>query len=81
MKRIVHVIAFGTLVLFCWSTRTTVAAEWPHVLVILVDDMGYGDLRCFNEASKILTPQIDQLARQGMRFTDAHASGPLCHLS
>ena len=81
MKRNVHVIAFGTLVLFCLSSRTTVAAEWPHVLVILVDDMGYGDLRCFNEASKIPTPQIDQLARQGMRFTDAHASGPLCHLS
>lgn len=81
MKRNVHVIAFGTLVLFCLSSRTTVAVEWPHVLVILVDDMGYGDLRCFNEASKIPTPQIDQLARQGMRFTDAHASGPLCHLS
>ncbi|MFK7817601.1 MAG: arylsulfatase [Planctomycetaceae bacterium] len=58
-----------------------VAAEKPNVVVILVDDMGYGDPGCFNPKSKIPTPNIDQLARDGMRFTDAHASGPLCHVS
>ena len=59
-------------------------ASWgaqPHILLILVDDMGYGDPGCFNPQSKIPTPEIDRLARQGMRFTDAHAPGPLCHLS
>jgi len=53
----------------------------PHVIVILVDDMGYGDPGCYNPASKIPTPNIDRLAAEGMRFTDAHAPGPLCHMS
>jgi arylsulfatase A-like enzyme len=57
------------------------AATPPHVVVILVDDMGYGDLKCFNPASKIPTPHLDTLAAEGMRFTDAHAPGPLCHMS
>lgn len=57
------------------------AAELPNIVVILVDDMGYGDPGCFNPDSKIPTPHIDSLARDGMRFTDAHAPGPLCHMS
>lgn len=57
------------------------AAGPPHVIVILVDDMGYGDLRAYNPHSKISTPHIDRLAAEGMRFTDAHAAGPLCHPS
>ncbi len=50
----------------------------PNVLILLVDDMGYGDPQCFNSQSKIATPHIDQLAREGMRFTDAHAGGSIC---
>ncbi|MEM8865452.1 MAG: sulfatase-like hydrolase/transferase [Planctomycetota bacterium] len=53
----------------------------PNVLIILADDLGYGDAGCYNPQSKIATPHIDALASQGMRFTDAHAPGPLCHLS
>jgi arylsulfatase A-like enzyme len=53
----------------------------PNILLILVDDMGYGDAACYNPQSKIATPNIDRLAREGMRFTDAHAPGPLCHPS
>lgn len=53
----------------------------PHVVVIVVDDMGYGDPGCYNPDSKIPTPHIDSLAAEGMRFTDAHAPGPLCHPS
>ena len=55
--------------------------QLPNIVIILVDDMGYGDPGCYNPASKISTPNIDQLAGEGMRFTDAHASGPLCHPS
>ena len=55
--------------------------ERPNVVIILVDDMGYGDPGCFNPESKIATPHIDRLAADGMRFTDMHAPGPLCHLS
>lgn len=50
----------------------------PNVLILLVDDMGYGDPQCFNPQSKIATPHIDHLAREGMRFTDAHAPGAIC---
>lgn len=56
-------------------------ARHPHVLLVLLDDMGYGDAGCFNPASKISTPNLDRLAREGLRFTDAHAAGPLCHPS
>ncbi len=58
-----------------------VTADKPHIVFILVDDMGYGDPGCYNPNSKIPTPHIDSLARDGMKFTDAHAPGPLCHLS
>lgn len=57
------------------------ATQPPHICIILVDDMGYGDPGCFNPESQIPTPNIDRLAAQGMRFTDAHAPGPLCHMS
>ena len=57
------------------------SAPPPHILLILVDDMGYGDPGCYNPQSKIPTPHIDRLAREGLRFTDAHAPGALCHPS
>jgi arylsulfatase A-like enzyme len=57
------------------------AADKPNIVLILVDDMGMGDPACFNPASKISTPHIDSLATAGTRFSDAHAAGPLCHMS
>lgn len=60
---------------------SSLLAERPNVVIILTDDMGYGDPGCFNPDSKIPTPHIDQLAKEGLKFTDAHAPGPLCHLS
>ena len=54
------------------------AHELPNVLFILADDMGYGDPGCYGTGSRIPTPAIDRLAREGMRFTDAHAPGSLC---
>ena len=62
------------------DTKAT-ASSVPNIILILVDDMGYGDPGCNNADSKIPTPNIDSLARAGMRFTDAHAPGPLCHMS
>ncbi|MCP5522648.1 MAG: arylsulfatase [Verrucomicrobiales bacterium] len=55
--------------------------ELPNILLILADDMGYGDPGCYNPDSRIPTPNLDRLAAEGMRFTDAHAAGPLCHPS
>jgi len=50
----------------------------PNIIFILADDMGIGDCGVYNPASKISTPNIDRLARDGMRFTDAHAAGAIC---
>ena len=47
----------------------------PNIVLILADDLGYGDVGCYNERSKVPTPHIDRLAREGMRFTDAHKIG------
>jgi arylsulfatase A-like enzyme len=54
------------------------AAERPNVVLILADDMGYGDAGCYNSESRIPTPNIDRLARQGLRLTDAHAPASVC---
>ena len=51
----------------------------PNIIVILADDLGYGDVQCYNpKRSKIPTPYIDALARRGMRFTDGHSSSGVC---
>ncbi|MBL9154243.1 MAG: arylsulfatase [Verrucomicrobiales bacterium] len=50
----------------------------PNVLLILADDLGYGDVRCYNDASKVPTPNLDRLAGEGMRFTDAHSPATVC---
>ncbi len=53
-------------------------AGQPHIVVILADDLGYGDLGCYNTESKVPTPHLDRLSREGMRFTDAHSASTVC---
>ena len=50
----------------------------PNILLILADDLGYGDVGCYNAQSRIPTPNIDKLASDGMRFTDAHSPSTVC---
>jgi len=50
----------------------------PNVVIILADDMGYGDVSSCNPAARTQTPNIDQLAAEGIRFTDAHSAGAVC---
>ena len=68
------------LILLLPSSRVLQADEpkKPNIVYILADDLGYGDVGCYNPASKILTPNIDRLAREGMRFTDAHSPSAVC---
>jgi arylsulfatase A len=54
------------------------AKRTPNLVIILCDDLGYGDVGCNNPEGKIPTPRIDRLAAQGMRFTDAHSSSSVC---
>ena len=53
-------------------------ARRPNIVILLADDMGYGDISIQNPESKIPTPNIDRLAREGTRFTDAHSSSGVC---
>ena len=50
----------------------------PNIVYILADDLGYGDVSVNNPQSKINTPNIDRLAQEGMRFTDAHTTSSVC---
>ena len=69
-----HLVGVVALILAAYSY----AAERPNIIIILADDMGYGDVGCQNPDSKIPTPHLDQLASQGMRFTDAHSPSAVC---
>ncbi|MEQ8210845.1 MAG: arylsulfatase [Lacipirellulaceae bacterium] len=52
--------------------------QHPNILILYADDFGYGDLACQNPNSKIPTPTLDELASQGIRFTDGHSSSGIC---
>lgn len=63
----------------CWfGAASLAAASRPNIVFILCDDLGYGDVKCFNPEGKIATPHMDALAARGMRFTDAHSSSAVC---
>jgi len=53
-------------------------AEHPNVVFILVDDLGWADVGCFNDRTTYETPSVDRLADQGMTFTDFYSAGPVC---
>ncbi|BDC48283.1 arylsulfatase [Bryobacterales bacterium F-183] len=65
---------------FSVSALATAAAPEPrpNIVLILADDLGYGDVSCNNPRSRISTPFVDQIAAQGMRFTDAHTPSAVC---
>ena len=53
-------------------------SEWPNIVIILADDLGYGDISAYNDQSKIKTPNVDRLAAEGLLFTDAHSPSSVC---
>ncbi|VGO13868.1 Arylsulfatase [Pontiella desulfatans] len=69
-KRCVLVVGLAT-------GLATFAGQQPNIVLIFADDLGYGDLGCYG-ATKVQTPNIDQLAAQGRRFTDAHSASAVC---
>ena len=75
MKARLALIALVT----CLGTPLPAATESakPNIVYILSDDVGYGDIGCYG-ANKVKTPNIDRLATQGCRFTDAHSTGSVC---
>jgi len=76
-----HSIFLTTVVFLIASfSSLTLSAEKgpPNILFILADDLGYGDVGCYNPKSKVPTPHLDQLALDGIRFTDAHSPSTVC---
>ena len=57
---------------------TTPRSQQPNIVLILADDLGYGDVSCYNDEARVATPNIDRLASEGMRFTDAHSPSTVC---
>lgn len=64
--------------LVAWVAASGGQAAPPNIVLILADDMGYGDVGVFNATAKVATPNIDRLATEGLRFTDAHAAASTC---
>jgi arylsulfatase A len=54
------------------------ASRNPNIVLVLADDLGWGDLGCYNPHSDIPTPNADRLAREGMRWTDMHSADAVC---
>ena len=79
-KRKLFVFICVSVALFSCTPQTQKEVRNPHpnIVYILADDLGYGDIRAYNSESKIPTPNLDRLASQGMRFTDAHSPSSVC---
>ncbi|HEX41209.1 MAG TPA: twin-arginine translocation signal domain-containing protein [Phycisphaerales bacterium] len=60
------------------ATPSKTTRHPPNIVFILADDLGYGDPRCYNTQSKVPTPELDRLAGEGIRFTDAHTPSAVC---
>lgn len=76
MKTLSLIASLALALLAAAPTRAAEAAK-PSIIVILADDLGYGDVGCYG-ATKIKTPNIDRLAQDGLRFTDGHCTSATC---
>jgi arylsulfatase A-like enzyme len=72
-----HSALIVLLLLCCVPARAQQPAPRPNIIFILADDLGYGDLGCYGQ-KQILTPSLDKLAAEGLRFTNAYAGATVC---
>ncbi|MDA7649705.1 sulfatase-like hydrolase/transferase [bacterium] len=54
------------------------SAKLPNIVIIYADDLGFGDLSCYNPKAAYETPRLDKMAAEGIRFTDAHSPSTIC---
>ena len=66
------------LLIFTSLTNAQPIVPPPNIVYILADDLGYGDVTSYNARGRLITTHIDRLAREGVRFTDAHTSSAVC---
>ena len=76
MKKYLSVIILAIFLSSCFNKENPQTK--PNIIYVLADDLGYGDISMYNEESKIQTPNIDKLASEGIKFTDAHTSSSVC---
>ncbi|MCX6854372.1 MAG: arylsulfatase [Verrucomicrobia bacterium] len=70
-------LRFYATLLFLCASSSLFSAETPNIIVIMADDLGYGDIGC-NGATALKTPNIDKLTAEGMRFTNGYCSASTC---
>lgn len=75
-SRPIYYVLLGTAIGI--ATPFSAQAKKPNIVYILADDLGYGDVQCYNAQGKIPTPNIDRIATEGMKFTDAHTNSGIC---
>src|SRR5438552_1623553 len=74
---LLRAITFAFAIAMLMAFEVAPAADRPNIIIILADDMGYGDLGCYGHPS-IRTPNLDRMAAEGMRFTDFYVAAPVC---
>ncbi len=74
----IPVLLFCLIEPTCLQRTASAEERLPNIVILYADDLGYGDLGCYNQSSKIPTPNLDRLAKSGMRFTDSHSSSGIC---
>ncbi len=78
MRQFLRAIRFAGLAMIFASSATRAAQDLPNIVIIYSDDLGYGDLSCYNPQAAYKTPRLDELASKGIRFTDAHSPSTIC---
>lgn len=69
---------FSVLLLALACITPAVGQQLPNIVIVYADDLGYGDLSCYNPKAAYKTPRLDRMAVEGMRFTDAHSPSTIC---
>ncbi|MEZ0388529.1 MAG: sulfatase-like hydrolase/transferase [Verrucomicrobium sp.] len=75
MRKLLQLIALGVALLLPRAVPAALPAQ-PNFIFILIDDMGYGDLGCYGGSAK--TPELDRVAKEGIRFTQFYVTAPIC---
>jgi arylsulfatase A-like enzyme len=76
MKNIIFILSFSFLIASC-SSKSESTGLTPNIVLIMADDLGYGDISCYGNTT-IHTPNLDLLAAKGIKFTDFHSNGAVC---
>ena len=75
-------LRLGLIVSVLFSLHLFIAGDAmgdkPNIIIIYADDLGFGDLSCYNDDAAYQTPRLDQMAQDGIQFTDAHSPSTIC---